>query len=498
MRAVVRDMEGAPEGSSRDSGFLVNPWLRSGSAGPERLPTMSVLNPDLLSSEVAGAIPVRFVGPDGPIDSAHRAWAETNGFKGKPGQILVVPEGQGGIAAVLVGTGERFDPLSARALPARLPPGLYRLEAEAEDACTAALAFLLGTYVFDRYKARPERDRVRLVAPEGLDVEAALRIASACALAREMIDTPAADMGPLQIESIAREIANASGATITVTTGATLLEDNYPAVHAVGRAAAPHRAPRVIEIGWNLDRADLPLVALVGKGVVFDSGGLDIKPAAGMRNMKKDMGGSAHALALGRLVMQANLSVRLVVLVAAVENAISGDAFRPGDILGSRKGLTIEIGNTDAEGRLILADILTRAGEHAPDLTLDFATLTGAARVALGPELPPLYTDDETLAADLLEAGRSVGDPLWRMPLWPGYRAAIESELADLRNDSAGWAQAGSVTAALFLQRFAPTTGSWAHMDIFAWNPRARPGWPEGGEAQALRACFEMLKRRFA
>jgi leucyl aminopeptidase len=498
MRAVVRDMEGAPEGSSRDSGFLVNPWLRSGSAGPERLPTMSVLNPDLLSSEVAGAIPVRFVGPDGPIDSAHRAWAETNGFKGKPGQILVVPEGQGGIAAVLVGTGERFDPLSARALPARLPPGLYRLEAEAEDACTAALAFLLGTYVFDRYKARPERDRVRLVAPEGLDVEAALRIASACALAREMIDTPAADMGPLQIESIAREIANASGATITVTTGATLLEDNYPAVHAVGRAAAPHRAPRVIEIGWNLDRADLPLVALVGKGVVFDSGGLDIKPAAGMRNMKKDMGGSAHALALGRLVMQANLSVRLVVLVAAVENAISGDAFRPGDILGSRKGLTIEIGNTDAEGRLILADILTRAGEHAPDLTLDFATLTGAARVALGPELPPLYTDDETLAADLLDAGRSVGDPLWRMPLWPGYRAAIESELADLRNDSAGWAQAGSVTAALFLQRFAPTTGSWAHMDIFAWNPRARPGWPEGGEAQALRACFEMLKRRFA
>jgi leucyl aminopeptidase len=195
--------------------------------------------------------------------------------------------------------------------------------------------------------------------------------------------------------------------------------------------------------------------------------------------------------------MQANLPVRLVVLVAAVENAISGDAFRPGDILDSRKGLTIEIGNTDAEGRLILADILTRAGEHAPDLTLDFATLTGAARVALGPELPPLYTDDETLAADLLEAGRSVGDPLWRMPLWPGYRSAIESELADLRNDSAGWAQAGSVTAALFLQRFAPMTGSWAHMDIFAWNPRARPGWPEGGEAQALRACFEMLKRRF-
>ncbi len=459
---------------------------------------MSVLHPDLLTSEAEGAIPVHFVGPDGRIDAAIRDWAAANGFKGKPGQVLVAPDGGGGIAAVLVGVGETFDPMSARALPAKLPPGLYRLEAGPEDAHRAALAFLLGAYVFDRYKPRPDRDRVRLVAPEGLDIEATQRIASACALAREMIDTPAADMGPLQIETIAREIASASGATISVIAGDALLDENYPAVHAVGRAAAPHRAPRVIEIGWNLDHADLPLVALVGKGVVFDSGGLDIKPAAGMRNMKKDMGGSAHALALGRLVMQANLPVRLVVLVAAVENAISGDAFRPGDILNSRKGLSIEIGNTDAEGRLILADILTRAGEHAPDLTLDFATLTGAARVALGPELPPLYTDDEALAADLLEAARAVSDPLWRMPLWPGYRASIDSELADVRNDSAGWAQAGSVTAALFLQKFAPTTGAWAHMDIFAWNPRARPGWPEGGEAQAIRACFEMLGRRFA
>ena len=459
---------------------------------------MSVLHPDLLTAEAVGAIPVRFVGPDVPVDAALRGWADANGFKGKPGQLLVAPDGLGGIAAILVGVGDAFDPMAARALPARLPAGLYRLEAGPDDARRAALAFLLGAYVFDRYKAKPDRDKVRLVAPESLDVEAALRIASACALAREMIDTPAADMGPLQIETIAREIAAASGATIAVTTGDALLEDNYPAVHAVGRAAAPHRAPRVIEIGWNLDRADLPLVALVGKGVVFDSGGLDIKPAAGMRNMKKDMGGSAHALALGRLVMQSNLPVRLVVLVAAVENAISADAFRPGDILNSRKGLTIEIGNTDAEGRLILADILTRVGEHSPDLTLDFATLTGAARIALGPELPPLYTDDESLAADLLEAGRAVGDPLWRMPLWPGYRAALDTEIADLRNDSAGWAQAGSVTAALFLQRFAPTTGVWAHMDIFAWNPRARPGWPEGGEAQALRACFEMLGRRYA
>lgn len=458
---------------------------------------MSALHPDLLTTDSAGAVPVRFIGRDDVIEPSVQPWAEANGFKGKPGQWLVAPNADGDVAAVLVGAGEAFDPMMARQLPARLPPGLYRLEVEPEHAGLAALAFLLGSYAFDRYKARPERGRVRLAVPDSVDVQAALRIASACALAREMVDTPAADMGPLQIETIAREIAEGAGATIAVTTGDTLLEDNYPAVHAVGRAAAPHRAPRVIEIGWNLDRAELPLVALVGKGVVFDSGGLDIKTSAGMRNMKKDMGGSAHALALGRLVMQANLPVRLVVLVAAVENAISGDAFRPGDILSTRKGLTVEIGNTDAEGRLILADILTRAAEHGPDLTLDFATLTGAARIALGPELPPIYTDDDALAADLLGAGAAVRDPLWRMPLWPGYRAALDSEIADLRNDSAAWAQAGSVTAALFLQRFAPTTGSWAHMDIFAWNPKARPGWPEGGEAQALRACFEMLSRRF-
>ncbi|MBB3872968.1 leucyl aminopeptidase [Brevundimonas mediterranea] len=398
---------------------------------------------------------------------------------------------------VLAGAEKGGELLSARALSARLPGGLYRLEAEPEAARRAALAFLLGAYVFDRYKARPDKTPVRLVAPEGLDLAETTRIVAACALAREMVDTPAADMGPLQIETIAREIAESAGAAITVVEGDALLEANYPAVHAVGRAAAAHRAPRLIEIGWKLDQTDLPLVALVGKGVVFDTGGLDLKPAAGMRNMKKDMGGSAHALALGRLVMQADLPVRLVVIVAAVENAVSADAFRPGDILNSRKGLTIEIGNTDAEGRLILADALTRAGEHQPDLTLDFATLTGAARIALGPDLPPLYTDDDALAEGLLAAGTAVGDPLWRMPLWAGYRGALDTEIADLKNDSSAWAQAGSVTAALFLQRFAPTTGAWAHMDIFAWNPRARPGYPEGGEAQALRACFHYLKTRF-
>jgi len=460
---------------------------------------MSLLHPLLVSADTGEtAVPIRVAASGQALEGAAGRWAALNGFEGKAGQVLVVPDAEGGVDQVLVGAGAAFDPMSVRGLSTRLPGGLYRLDLDEEAAGQAALAFLLGTYVFDRYKARPETAPVRLVAPAGMDGAEASRIVAACALAREMVDTPAADMGPLQIETIAREIAESAGAAITVTTGDALLDENYPAVHAVGRAAAPHRAPRLIEIGWKLDRTDLPLVALVGKGVVFDTGGLDLKPAAGMRNMKKDMGGSAHALALARLVMQADLPVRLVVVVAAVENAVSGDAFRPGDILNSRKGLTIEIGNTDAEGRLILADALTRAGEHEPDLTLDFATLTGAARIALGPDLPPLYTDDEALAADLLAAAVAVRDPLWRMPLWPGYRAALDTEIADMKNDSSAWAQAGSVTAALFLQKFAPTTGVWAHMDIFAWNPRPRPGFPEGGEAQALRACYAMLKRRYA
>ncbi len=461
---------------------------------------MSVISPDALVSaaapEAATATPVRFVGPKNDLPPSARAWADRIGFKGKAGEMLAVPDASGRLDHVLVGTGADFDPMSARGLAAKLPAGLYRLETDPEDARLAALAVLLGRYAYDRYKVK-DRPDVRLVAPDGLDAGETTRIASACALAREMVDTPAADMGPLQMETIAREIAEAHDATISVVVGDDLLERNYPAIHAVGRAAAPPRAPRIIEIGWNLDRTDRPLVALVGKGVAFDTGGLDIKSAAGMRNMKKDMGGAAHALALGRLVMQADLPVRLVVLVAAVENAVSADAFRPGDVLSSRKGLSIEVGNTDAEGRVILADALARAGEHSPELTLGFATLTGAARVALGPELPPVYTDDEVLAADLLAAARAVRDPLWRMPLWPGYRPAIDSEIADVRNDSAAWAQGGSITAALFLQKFAPTTGAWAHLDVFAWNSRARPGHPEGGEAQGLRAAYAMLKARY-
>ncbi|MBS0296588.1 MAG: leucyl aminopeptidase family protein [Proteobacteria bacterium] len=455
---------------------------------------------ETLIAAAEAPIPIRALSEadfDNLGDARLQALAATHRFKAKRGEALLVTGDDGALAEVLFGLGKgQPDPMSLRGLPGKLPAGDYVLKGDL-DPRLSALAWAMGSYGFDRYKPREDKPRPRLVAPEGCDLEAVTAIAHACALARDMVNTPASDMGPLQIETVAREIASQYGATISVVTGDDLLEQGYPAVHAVGRAAASHRAPRIVEIGWNLDKTDLPLVALVGKGVVFDSGGLDIKPASGMRQMKKDMGGAAHALALGRMVMQARLPVRLVVLTPVVENAISGDAFRPGDVLSTRKGLTIEVGNTDAEGRVILSDALARASEHNPDLTIDFATLTGAARVALGPELPPFYTDDETLAADLAKAAKAEIDPIWRMPLWPGYRDAVDSDIADVRNDSAEWAQAGSVTAALFLQRFAPETGSWVHFDIFAWNPRARPGWPAGGEAQAIRGVFAMLKKRY-
>ncbi len=421
---------------------------------------------------------------------------QTADFKAKAGQVLVLPNSEGGMDKVLFGLGtDPADPMVFRALPAKLSAGDYQLAAVPAGMTPdqVALAFALGSYRFDRYKQKKVTDRPRLISPQA-DVTQVLNLAKACALARDMINTPANDLGPLQLETIAREIAEQHGATITVVTGEGLLEANYPAVHAVGRAAVEARAPRMIEISWG--QAAHPLVCLVGKGVVFDTGGLDIKPSAGMRQMKKDMGGAAHVLALGQMIMTANLPVRLSILVPAVENAISGDAMRPGDVLDSRKGLTIEVGNTDAEGRLILADALTRACELEPALTLDLATLTGAARVALGPQLPPFYTDDEELAAQIEAAMAQVSDPMWRMPLWKGYVEALDSDVADIKNDPDAWAQAGSVTAALFLQRFAPT-GPWAHFDIFAWNPRARPGWTAGAEAQAIRALYQMIATRF-
>jgi len=424
--------------------------------------------------------------------------AEQEGFKARAGQVLKGSNADtGALEQVFVGLGDGPKAELFRAVAAKLPAGDYQLQSlpAGLDPTEVAIAWGLGTYRYDRYKPAKEGP-AHLVLPRGADLDRAIAIVHACALGRDMVNTPANDMGPLQIETIAREIAEQYGATIAVVTGDALLEadTHYPAVHAVGRAAVPHRAPRMIEISWGAPAA--PLVAIVGKGVVFDTGGLDIKPSSGMRLMKKDMGGAAHALALGRMVMALGLPVRLVVLVPVVENAISGDAMRPGDVIASRKGLSIEIGNTDAEGRLILADALARAAELDPALTIDLATLTGAARTALGPQVIPFYCREDGLAADLAAASDAVADPLWRLPLWRGYAESIDSDLADVKNDSDAWAQAGSVTAALFLERFAPA-GPWVHLDIYAWNPKARPGYASGGEAQAVRALLALLETRF-
>jgi leucyl aminopeptidase len=427
--------------------------------------------------------------------------AAASQFKAKAGQVLIVPADDAGepdLALFGLGDGATTDGMALRALPAKLPAGDYRL-AHAPTGVTPsriALAWALGAYGFHRYRRKTADARPRLIL-DGADLIEPGAIAGACALARDLVNTPANDMGPAALEGAARDVAVAFGAEIAVVSGDDLLSAGYPAVHAVGRAADPARAPRMVEITWSGDDAG-PVVVLVGKGVVFDTGGLDIKPSAGMRLMKKDMGGAAHALALAQMVMAAKLPVRLSVLLPVVENAISGDAMRPGDVLASRKGLSIEVGNTDAEGRLILADALTRAEELSPDLTIDLATLTGAARVALGPQVIPFYTADDALAAETAKAAADVGDPLWRMPLWAGYEDALDSDIADLKNDPDGWAQAGSVTAALFLQRFAPKTGAWMHLDVFAWNPRGRPGFPAGAEAQAIRALYAMLKARYA
>ena len=430
-----------------------------------------------------------------------RAQAGIARFRAKAGEVATLADGNGP-ALVLAGFGDGQAALPMRALPAKLAAGHYALEpgsalghGNGPSPADIALAFALGAYRFDRYKQKHGEPGPHLVVPDGVDLEELRAVAHACAMARDMVNTPAADMGARQIETIAREVAEAFGATISVVIGDDLIEAGYPAIHAVGRAATPERAPRMIEIRWGEE--DRPLVALVGKGVVFDTGGLDITPSASMRNMKKDMGGAAHALALGRMAMAAKLPIQLAVLLPVAENAISGDAMRPGDVLNTRKGLTIEVGNTDAEGRLILADALGRAAELGPALTLDFATLTGAARTAVGPEIAPYYTDDAALALAIEAGAKAAEDPVWRMPLWAPYEAAIESDVADVKNDGDAWAQAGSIIAALFLKKFAPT-GPWAHFDIFAWNARTRPGWAAGGEAQAIRGLYRMLKQRYA
>ncbi len=404
--------------------------------------------------------------------------ARFNNFSGEPGAVLCAQEG------ALIGAGDGSDPYVAAAGAEKLPDGDYRIDGATAEQC---FAWLIGAYRFDRYKAA-KSPAARLNAPSGLDTQKPRREAMATGYVRDLVNTPAADMGPDALESEARSLAAAHDARIRVVTGDDLLSLNFPLIHAVGRAAGV--APRLIELEWG--RAGAPRVTLVGKGVTFDSGGLDIKGADGMLIMKKDMGGAAHALGLARMIMEARIDLDLHVIIPAVENAISGNAFRPGDIIRSRKGLSVEIGNTDAEGRLVLADAMTFGAERAPKLMITLATLTGAARVALGPELPPFYCDDEAFAQQVVEASKATHDPLWRMPLWKSYAASLSSPVADL-NNAPGGSFAGSVIAALFLKRFAPETAVWGHFDIYAWRAKSAPGRPAGGEAQVIRALYAVL-----
>jgi leucyl aminopeptidase len=415
-----------------------------------------------------------------------------SGFAGSAGALAALPDAKGGIAAWVLGLGEGRDAFALAAATEKLPAGIYRL-GEVPDFCggaNAALAWLMGGYNFDRYKKKAAR-AARLVMPPGVDGAEISRIAENLFLARDLVNTPANDMGPAELEAAARALARKHGAKISVVTGAAL-KKNYPLVAAVGQGS--DRAPRLMELNWG--KANAPRVTLVGKGVCFDSGGYDLKPSAAMLTMKKDMGGAACVLAVAGMVMGAKLNLNLRVLIPAVENSVSGNAMRPGDVFTSRKGLTVEIGNTDAEGRLILADALADADDQKPELLIDVATLTGAARAATGMELPPFFTDDDRLSADLMRIGAAIQDPLWRLPLWRGYEDTLTSRVADLNNNPA-YSYAGAITAALFLNRFVSKTKSWVHLDIPAWIDRAKPGRPIGGEANGARAIYALLKERY-
>jgi leucyl aminopeptidase len=421
------------------------------------------------------------------------SFADAAGFEPKAGRHLLLP-GKGGLGGVLFGlepAGDPRDPFLPGRLPQHLPDGVYRFANEPHDARLAALAFALACYRFTRYRKADARN-INLDLPQSLDRDELQHIVEGVTLARDLINTPANDLSPAQLEDAARALAASHGASITSIVGDDLLAQNFPLIHAVGRAAAPTAAPRLIDMSWG--EANHSRITLVGKGVCFDTGGLDIKPDASMLNMKKDMGGAATALALAHMIMARGLKVRLRVLIPAVENSISGGSFRPRDIYTSRKGITVEIGNTDAEGRLILADALALADEEQPELIADFATLTGAARVALGPDVPPFFTDDDALADDLARVSKAENDPLWRLPLWRPYEAMLESKVADINN--VGGSQGGAITAALFMRRFV-TVRSWLHVDVFAWTPSAKPGRPEGGECQAARALYALLAARY-
>jgi leucyl aminopeptidase len=445
-----------------------------------------------------GSRPVYLVRKDGlaeaSLDAATMAWAAANGFAGEAGRLLVVPAEKGAIGSALFGLGEEtggFSPLLTGALGRSLPAGDWHFGNRPADPELAALGVALGGYAFTRY-GRKASNAIRFSLPDGVDADRVKRLADGVFLARDLINAPANDMGPDALEASVRDLARRFKAKVSVVKGDALLGRNFPMIHAVGRARA--EAPRLIDLSWG--PAGAPKVTLVGKGVCFDTGGLDIKTASGMLLMKKDMGGAANVLGLASMLMGAGLNIRLRVLIPAVENAIAGNAFRPGDVLTSRKGATVEIGNTDAEGRLVLADALALADEEAPDLLVDMATLTGAARVALGPDLAPFYTDDEALASEISAVSTAVADPVWRMPFWMPYDSKLASKIADMNNvTSDGFA--GSVTAALFLRRFVEKAGNWVHFDIFGWNPTDRPHGAAGGEAQAIRVLERVIAARY-
>lgn len=442
-------------------------------------------------------LPITCVTADGldevlsELPSGARHWVGHHRYRGKPGAHLLVPGEDGAPGRVLVGIADEPSPWSFASL-ARLPAGRYAFDATLPDDQreVAALGFGLGGYRFDRYRSFDD-ERPALVWPTGCDRDEVTRLLEGQFLGRDLINTPAEDMGPSQLAEEARKLARRHGARCTVITGDKLLEKNFPTIHTVGRAAAD--APRLIDIRWG--RPSDPKVTLVGKGVCFDSGGLDLKPASAMLMMKKDMGGAAIALATAHAIMSANVKVRLRVLVPAVENAVSGNAFRPLDVIRTRKGVTVEVGNTDAEGRLILCDALAEASSEHPDLILDFATLTGSARIALGTELPALFTTTDALADDMIRAGNELADPYWRMPLHRAYRKQLDSKVADISN--VGGSYGGAITAALFLHTFVDGSIEWGHVDVMAWNLSDQAGRPTGGEPMGFRAAYRAVRSRY-
>jgi leucyl aminopeptidase len=422
-----------------------------------------------------------------------RRWCSAHAFAGEPGRFVLIPGKDGAPAAVLAGCDRRDALYGLSSLPLRLPEDDYALDPRglALDEADVALGWALGSYQFTRYR-KPTRKAARL-AIDAATANAVRPIVEATFRVRDLVNTPTEDMGPAELANEVRDLAGRFGAAYREWVGDELLASNFPTIHAVGRAS--HRAPRLAELTYGA--GDAPHLVLVGKGVCFDTGGLDIKPSDGMRWMKKDMGGAAHAIALASLVLEAKLPVRLTLLVPAVENSIAGNAYRPGEVIKTRAGITVEVDNTDAEGRLVLCDALAYAAEQKPDLIIDFATLTGAARVALGPDLPALFSNRDDVADALLAASREARDPLWRLPLWRPYLAMLDSYVADLANAGAS-RHAGAITAALYLERFVPESLPWCHLDVYSWNDGEKPGRPRGGEAQGLRAHFAMLKSRYS